>query len=122
MVRLLVFLLAVLAVAAGLAWLADRPGSLVVTWQDYMIETSVFRAAVILSLLVGLALLAWSIVRQIWSSPAAVSSFLTRRRERRGLDALSSGMIAIGAGDRAMAARYAMQARKSLPNEPLTHL
>ncbi len=73
-------------------------------------------------MLVGLAVLAWSIARQVWSSPAAVSHFLTRRRQRRGLDALSSGMIAIGAGDRAMATRYAMQARKSLPNEPLTHL
>ncbi len=122
MVRLLLFLLAVLAVAAGLAWLADRPGSLVVTWQDYVLETSVFRAAVIFTLLVGLAVLGWSIVRQIWSSPAAVSNFLTRRRKRRGLDALSSGMIAVGAGDRAMATRYAVQARKSLPNEPLTHL
>ncbi len=122
MVRLLLFLLAVLAVAAGLAWLADRPGSLVVTWQDYVLETSVFRAAVIFTLLVGLAVLAWSIVRQVWSSPAAVSNFLTRRRKRRGLDALSSGMIAVGAGDRTMATRYAMQARKSLPNEPLTHL
>ena len=31
-------------------------------------------------------------------------------------------MIAIGAGDRASATRHAMQARKALPNEPLTHL
>ena len=31
-------------------------------------------------------------------------------------------MIAIGAGDRALATRYAIQARKALPNEPLTHL
>jgi HemY protein len=45
-----------------------------------------------------------------------------RRRQRRGLDALSSGMIAVGAGDRGNAVRYALQARKSLPNEPLTHL
>ena len=34
--------------------------------------------------------------------------------EKRGLDALSSGIIAIGAGDRALAARYAGQARKAL--------
>jgi HemY protein len=31
-------------------------------------------------------------------------------------------MIAIGAGDRTLALRYAGQARKALPNEPLTHL
>lgn len=122
MTRLVLFLLGVILLATGLSWLADRPGSLLVTWQGYEIETSVFRAVVIFAALIGLALLVWSILRQIWSSPAAVSHFLTRRRQRRGLDALSSGMIAIGAGDRSMATRYALQARKSLPNEPLTHL
>lgn len=122
MTRLVLFLLGVILLATGLAWLADRPGTLLVTWQGYEIETSVFRAVVILAALIGLALLAWTILTQIWSSPAAVSHFLTRRRQRRGLDALSSGMIAIGAGDRSMATRYALQARKSLPNEPLTHL
>lgn len=122
MTRLVLFLLGVLLLASGLAWLADRPGSLLVTWQGYEVETSVFRAVVILAALIGLALLVWTVLSQIWSSPAAVSHFLTRRRQRRGLDALSSGMIAIGAGDRAMATRYALQARKSLPNEPLTHL
>jgi HemY protein len=122
MLRVVLFLLAVLALAAGLAWLADRPGTLLVTWQDYEIETSVFRAVVIFAGVFGLALLIWSLMRQVWSGPAAFSHFLTKRRQRRGLDALSAGMIAIGAGDRAMAARYALQARKSLPNEPLTHL
>src|SRR3990172_8716458 len=122
MLRVVLFLLAVLAVAAGLAWLADRPGTLLVTWQDYEIETSVFRAVVIFAGVFGLALLIWSLMRQIWSGPSTFSHFLTKRRQRRGLDALSAGMIAIGAGDRAMAARYALQARKALPNEPLTHL
>ncbi|MFA5949312.1 MAG: heme biosynthesis HemY N-terminal domain-containing protein [Hyphomicrobium sp.] len=122
MIRLVLFLLGVLAIATGLSWLADQPGTLKITFQDYEIETSVFRAVVILTAVLGLVLVSWSIVRQLWSSPAAVSHFLTRRRQRRGLDALSSGMIAIGAGDRGMATRYAMQARKSLPNEPLTHL
>src|SRR5262249_54493165 len=66
MMRLVLFLLGVLALAAGLAWLADRPGTLLVTWQDYEIETSVFRAVVIFTALVGIALVAWSILRQVW--------------------------------------------------------
>src|SRR3990172_7064053 len=122
MMRLVLFLIIVLVLATGLAWLADRPGTLLINWQDYVIETSVFRAAVMLAALAAAIVLVWSIMRQIWSSPAVLSHYLTRRRQRRGLDALSSGMIAIGAGDRAMATRYALQARKSLPNEPLTHL
>ena len=73
-------------------------------------------------MLLGLSILLWSILRGIWQSPASIGNFFNRRREKRGLEALSSGMIAIGAGDRALATRYAIQARKSLPNEPMTHL
>ena len=122
MTRLIVYLLAVLAAAMGLSWLADRPGNLVLNWEGYEVETSVFRAVVIFSVLLALAAAGLSILRQVWNSPATVGHFLMRRRQRRGLDALSSGMIAVGAGDRNSATRYAMQARKSLPNEPLTHL
>jgi HemY protein len=122
MIRLVVYLLAIAAAAAGLGWLADRPGTLVLNWEGWALETSVFRAVVLLSILVGLAILIASIVRQVWLGPAAVGRFMTQRRQERGLDAISSGMIAIGAGDRALATRFAVQARKSLPNEPLTHL
>jgi HemY protein len=122
MLRLVLFLIAITAVAVGLSWLADRPGSLVVNWQGYEIETSVFRAIVLLAMLLGLMMVLWSVLRQIWHSPATIGHFFNRRRQKRGLEALSSGMIAIGAGDRALATRYAIQARKSLPNEPLTQL
>ncbi len=122
MIRIVLYLVGVAAVAAGMSWLADRPGSLVVNWEGFEVETSVFRAVVLLALIVATALFVWSLVRQLWSSPAVVGRYFTRRRQERGLDALSSGLIAIGAGDRSLAARYAVQARKSLPNEPLTHL
>lgn len=122
MLRLIAFLIAIALIAAGLAWLADRPGELVVQWQGYQIETSVFRAIVLLVAFVALALLGWSILRNLWYSPAAVGTVLSKRRQKLGIDALSSGMIALGAGDKAAAMRAAIQARKSLPNEPLTHL
>jgi len=122
MVRLIAFLLVVAALASGLSWLADRPGSLVINWQGYEVETSVFRAIVLLALLMGLSILLWSLLRSLWHGPAALGAFLNRRRQARGLEALSSGMIALGAGDRALALRAAVQAKRALPNEPLTHL
>lgn len=122
MIRLILFLLAILVVVSGLHWLADRPGSIVIEWQDYVAETSVFRAFVGLLALVALCVMAWSLLRGIWSSPATLGRFLQGRRQKRGLEAISSGIIAVGAGDRLLASRYANQARKSLPNEPLTHL
>lgn len=122
MLRLITFIVAIAAFATGLSWLADRPGSIVVDWQGYEIETSVFRAIVIMTLLIGVSILVWSALSYIWLSPAALGRFFNRRRQERGLDALSSGMIAVGAGDRNSATRYAVQARKTLPNEPLTYL
>ena len=122
MIRIVLYLVGIAAVAAGMSWLADRPGSLVVNWEGYEVETSVFRAVVILALTLATTLFLWSLLRQVWASPAMLGRYFTRRRQERGLDALSGGLIAIGAGDRSLATRYAVQARKSLPNEPLTHL
>jgi HemY protein len=122
MIRIVIYLLGVAAVAAGMSWLADRPGSLIINWEGYELETSVFRAVVLLALILAITLFVWSLLRQLWSSPAMLGRYFTRRRQERGLGALSSGLIAIGAGDRALASRFAVQARKSLPNEPLTHL
>ena len=122
MLRLVAYLIGIAIVATGLSWLADRPGLIVFNWEGYEGEISVFHAVVGLTFLIGLAILLWSLARAIWTSPATVGSYFYRRRQKRGLDALSSGIIAIGAGDGANAMRYAVQARKSLPNEPLTHL
>ena len=122
MIRLILYLVGVGILATGLAWLADRPGQMVLVWQGYEIETTVFRAVVIFAFAIGLAVFIWSLLRQLWTSPAALGRVMNRRRQERGLEALSSGMIAIGAGDRSQATRHAMLARKALPNEPLTHL
>ncbi len=124
MIRVLVFLATVLAAAVGLSWLSDNPGTVSIYWPalNLKADPSVFQVMIGVTLLVAAALIVWSLIRQVWNSPAAVGSHMNRRRQQRGLDALSSGMIAIGAGDRDTATHYAIQARKSLPNEPLTHL
>lgn len=122
MVRLVVYLLTIALIASGLAWLADRPGTLQIMWQGYDIETSVFRAAVLLAAAVAAVVFLWSLFRALWNGPSLIGGRLVQRRQRKGLDAVSSGLIAVGAGDSALASRFALQARKSLPHEPLTHL
>ncbi len=122
MLWLLLILVAAAAIAGGMAWLAERPGTLVINWQGYEFETSITVAVVSLMVMIGVAIIVWSLAVQLWRSPASVGAFFNRRRNTRGMEALSSGMIAIGAGDRSSATRYAMQARKALPDEPLTHL
>ncbi len=122
MIRLVVYLLFIALVASGLGWLADRPGTLNVQWQGYDVETTVFRATVMLAVATAAAIFLWSVLRTVWHSPAAIGQRILRRRQKRGLEALSSGLIAVGAGDKALATRYALQARKALPHEPLTQI
>jgi HemY protein len=122
MTGVLLFILGVLAAALGLAWLADRPGTVNVEWLGYQIETSAFVAAVAVAALVVLLMLAWSLLRFLATRPAAVAAHRREKRKQQGFEALTSGLLAIGVGDRALAQRYAGIARRTLPQEPLTAL
>src|SRR5665811_999561 len=122
MTRILFFVLVVVAVALGLAWLADRPGTVTVEWLGYEIETSAFVAAVALVALVCLVILVFALLRYVWTRPAAMATYMRERRKQQGFEALSHGLLAIGVGDRAQAQRYAGIAGRALPREPLTAL
>ena len=122
MIRVVLFLLAVAVAALGVAWLADRPGEVAVTWLGYRIETSVMVAALAVAALVLVIVLLWGIVRGILRSPEQVSLFFRHRRAVKGYLALSRGLIAIGAGDLRLARRAADEAARLSPGDPLTLL
>jgi HemY protein len=122
MIRVVFFLISVALIAAGVAWVADRPGDVAVTWMGYHIETSVLVVAIALLVLVIVALILWSIVRGIWRSPEQVSLFLRNRRAMKGYHAISRGLIAIGSGDQRLARKSADEATRHSPDAPLTLL
>ncbi len=122
MIRILSFILVVVAVALGLAWFADQPGSITVQWLGYEIKTSAFVGALVLIGIAAALILAWALLRFILTRPAAMSAYFQERRRSQGFEALTRGLLAIGVGDRAQAQRYAGMARRNLPNEPLTAL
>lgn len=122
MIQFALFVILVGAIAAGLTWVADEPGNVRLEWLGYEIETSVLAAAFLLAVLVLAIVLLWSAVRYLMARPAAIREALQRKREKKGLDALSRGLIAVGAGDKAQAQKLSTQAHKLLPNEPLTGL
>ena len=122
MIRILLFTLCVVVAAIGLAWFADRPGTITVEWLGYQLQTSAFVGTVALIALVVLLMLAWTLLRYLFTRPAAVAAFVRERRRQQGYDALSRGLLAVGVGDRALANRYAGIAGRNLPREPLTAL
>jgi HemY protein len=122
MMRIVVFLIVIGALALGVAWFADRPGDVVVTWQGFRIETSLMvLGGAILVAMAGLAIL-WSIIRAILRAPAILDN---RRRHRQGVrayEAISHGLIAIGSGDLDAAQRHTATVKKLAPHEPLALL
>jgi HemY protein len=122
MVRVLVYLAVFACLAFGAVWLADRPGEVSVLWQGYRIETSVALAAIGVVALAFLVLLVWAVLRFVLGLPSAFSLSSRSRRRARGFEAVSRGMVAIGAGDPIAAGRYTGEARRFVPGEPLTLL
>ena len=124
MIRVLFFLAIVLALALGFMWLAERPGDLVVTFGGYQYEVTLLAAAVILVAAFAAMMISWWIIRGVWRSPYAVTRYFRVRRRDRGYQALSTGLIAAGAGDGGTARRMGKQAAKliSSDQEPLIHL
>lgn len=122
MVRVLLYLAVFACLAVGAVWLADRPGEVSVLWQGYRIETSVAIAAIGVVVLAMLAMLAWALLRFVFGLPTAFSFASRARRRARGFEAVSRGMVAIGAGDPIAAGRHAVDARRFAGDEPLTLL
>lgn len=124
MIRLLFFIVLVLGLGFGFAWLADRPGDLSIVWQDRRIEMSLMTAVTMIVSLIAAIMVTWWLVRTIIYSPRAVSRYFRANKRDRGYQALSTGLLAAGSGDAAMA-RKMNKRTKGLLNadqEPLIHL
>src|SRR5258705_13921103 len=104
MIRVLLFLALVALATFGVVWIAGRPGDIAISWQGRQLETSVMVAVVALVVVVVLAIMFWSIVRNILRSTDLIAMSMSHRRGVRGYLAISRGLIAVGAGD-ARAAR-----------------
>lgn len=122
MIRIIGFLIVVSLVALGVVWFADRPGDVVVTWQGMRIEASlmVLGAAVLATMAV--IALAWKLLSLLLRSPWILHRHLRHRRGVRAYEAISQGLIAVGAGDSKAAHHHAAAARKLAAAEPLTLL
>lgn len=124
MFRILFFLILVLALAFGFAWLADRPGDMVITFGDMRIELTLMVAAVALVGAVAAVMVTWWVIKGLWNSPHTVRRYFRARKRDRGYQSLSTGMIAAGAGDTAAARLMVKQAAGLLAvdQEPLIKL
>lgn len=123
MLRIFIFLLIVLLLAAGFAWVAERPGEVLLEWQGTQYQTSLMVVVAGIVILVAAIMITWWLVRALLDSPGLFRRYWKNRKKDRGYEALSRGLIAANAGD-AHAARLSLKQSTKLigGNEPLVGL
>ncbi len=122
MIRIILFLFLVGAVALCFAIVADQGGDMSLSWGVWKIDTTVpvFLLALVLAVLA--LILSWSLVRGLWRVPERVRRARREKRLIRGRHAITQGLIAIGTGDHFAARHHADIARRLAHQDPLALL
>lgn len=119
-------------VVAGI-WLVMRlielPGHITITFSGYeRVFTPIAAAAWLLAAFFALWLalklfgLVVAVLRFLFGDETAISRYIDRSRERRGLEAMARGMAALAAGDAKQARAKAQKAERLLQRPELTRL
>lgn len=122
MIRIILFLFLVGAVALGAAVVADQTGDVTLAWSNWRVETSVPVLALAFLVVVFVAMLVWSMVSGVLGTPERIRRMRYNRRHARGRHAITQGLIAIGTGDHFAARRHADVARRLAQEDPLAML
>jgi HemY protein len=106
----------------GVVWIAERPGDVTIVWQGWRVDMSVGALLIGVAVVAVIAALLYRFWRGLLGAPRRFLRWRRDRRQRVGYAALSSGLIAIAAGDPHGARRLARRADTMLGNPPLTLL
>src|SRR3546814_3776271 len=81
-------------------------------------------AATVIAALVVSIMILWWLVQLVWTSPHSVRRYFRSRQRDRGYQALSTGLIAAGAGNAIMARKMSIRTQGLLraDQEPPIHL
>jgi len=122
MLQALWFIIRLSALVYGVIWIAERPGAIMIEWQDYIVETSVGVLAAVMASLMIMSALLYRFWRAFISVPAVVRRYRKAQAKEKGYDAVTKGLVAVAAGDMKGAERQARRAKSLLPGMALTKL
>jgi HemY protein len=122
MMRFFTFLIKIILIAATVIFIASSEGTIEITWQDYIIETSVpFILAAF-----AVVMILWTVIYRLWRGIVTLPEVMQKRKKikerERGFAALSAGMIALAAGDQNNAEKQSLVAQRYVADLPLTQL
>lgn len=129
LVKILIFMSAVAALALGADWLLDTQGGIrvVVAGSEYTLgplQSVIAITVFVMIVWIGLKLL--GLLRATWKflngDETAITRYLARNKAERGLDALAEGMMALASGDGKVAMAKAEKANRYLDRPDVTNL
>ncbi|GAA3858795.1 heme biosynthesis protein HemY [Celeribacter arenosi] len=129
LVKIVLFVLIVAALAYGGGLLLESEGSLQLSFAGYEVTLQPLQAVIALALfilacwvllkVVGLLI---AFVKFLLGDETAISRYFDRNRERKGFEALADGMMALASGEGRVAMTKAAKAEKYLRKPELTNL
>lgn len=122
MLRLIVFLIVAAALAWLAVWLANSPGEVVVSWQATETVLPIGIAVAIMAAITAAGIVAYEVWRWVVGLPRQIRSNRRQRRQIRGYQELTHGLIAAAAGDVTGARVHTKQAEKLLDASAATLL
>jgi HemY protein len=122
MIRLLLIIAALFALAAGFEWLKDTPGELALTLGGSVYSVGLAEAALAMAIVAVISVIGYLIFRAVVTAPGKAIFAWRGRKVEKGRQALSQGLLAVASGDVRRAEHAAREAAKRLPDAPLTAL
>src|SRR5262245_52501623 len=122
MIRIILFLALIAAAAEGAAWIADQPGTVVLSWGGWRAEMALPVFVLVLGIAVVAGVTLWSILHGLWRTPDRMRRRRHEHRQARGRHAITQGLLAIGHGDASAARRHAGEAQRIAGHDPLALL
>jgi HemY protein len=129
LVKIVIFIVAVAALALGAGWLLESEGGvrIVVAGSEYTLgplQSVIAFLVLVVAIWLGLKLL--SLLVACWhflnGDETALSRYFARNKAARGFDALAEGMMALASGEGRVALAKAEKANKYLDRPELTNL
>ena len=120
--RLVIYMVIVLVVSISLAWWADNPGAVTISWLGRDIHTSFAVLFFIIAFVLAVALVLQSLWKWAKREMPVVGENKHLKRQQRGLDTLNKAVLALAAGDGVNARKLALKASKMLPPQPMMHV
>lgn len=120
--KALIFLLVLIVIVVAGTWIANNGGQVNMTWGPYEMRTTVARLALLTALAFLVLLIVVGLINLVLRGPGRLKHHMRERRQEKGYEQLTRGLVAVAAGDAQEARRKARKADQLLGHPPLTML